>query len=336
MRLKQSLFPLLLTSTMLLLSACQSNAQRPHTSAQPQPLLHAYDFQIINAKTQQTVNIPQLAQQLQSFDVVFIGEFHGNHASHLLEMQLIQALHKLRSEQVLSLEMFNRDQQPLLDRYLDSEIGEVYFVKNAPAWNNYIASYRPIVEYAKQHFIPVVASNAAANIVRCIGREGTDYQAKLSAEESNLIAKKPFTDQEDYRKRYMEFLEEARKIDETAKERSFLAQLTRDNTMAESILLAKEDDIEAQVIHLNGSFHSDFFLGTVTALKQLNPSLKIAVVSPIEVEDRNLPSFDKEDLNRGDFIYLIQALPEQYQDASYRRKVHQSMFSKAREKTCKP
>jgi len=334
---------------LFLLSACQNTPtvenkapvnliEKTSSSATTElpALKHAYDFHIIDTQHQQPLSVHQLTKQLTDYDVVFIGEFHGNHASHLVQMRLVSELHQLRPEQTLSLEMFNRDQQTILNRYLDGEIGEIYLTRKAPAWHNYVASYRPLVEYAKQHFIPVVAANASADIVRCIGREGKPYLDKLSEQERAYVAQSPFIDNEAYRTRYMEFLEKARKLSDEDKEKSYLAQLSRDNTMAESIYQARLETPGAQIIHLNGSFHSDFYLGTVASLKARDQSLKIAVISPVMVEDANQSSYSDEDLSLGQYIYLVQPEPEQYVDRSYRQKNHHFMFQKAREKSCRP
>ena len=298
------------------------------------PLKHAYDFRIINSQTQTQLNVSQLAHALKDFDVVFIGEAHSNHASHLFEIQLMAELHTLRPDQTLSLEMFNRDQQDILNRYLDGEVGEVYLKVKAPTWSNYVASYRPLVEYAKQHFIPVIAANASGDIVRCIGREGKDYLKKLPAEERANIAEHAFIDNADYRKRYMDFLKEARKLDDKAKETSYLAQLSRDNTMAESIYHAWQENPDAQIIHINGSFHSDFYLGTVFALKERAPQLNVAVIASIAIENPEQPNYSEEDRTKGQYLYLIPEQPEQYVDRNYRQKNHKAMFAKSKQKQC--
>ncbi len=304
----------------------------PSTIAQ---LQHAYDYRLIDSQTQQPLTIKQLVNQLEKQDVIFIGEFHGNHASHLLEMQLMAELHTLRPLQILSMEMFNRDQQPILNRYLDSEIGEAFLKNETPTWENYAGSYRPLVEFAKQHFIPVIAANASADIVRCIGRQGSAYLNKLLTEERSLIASKPFTDNAEYRQRYMDFLATARQLTAERKENSYLAQLTRDNTMAESIYQAWLENPQAQILHITGSFHSENHLGTVAALKKLNPSLKIAVLSPQIVEDPTRPNYSAEDLKKGDFIYLLQAQPEQYLNSSYKHRARKNLFSKAEQTSCR-
>lgn len=298
------------------------------------PLQHAYDYRLIDSQTQQLLTVKQLASQLEKKDVIFIGEFHGNHASHLLEMQLMAALHKLHPVQILSMEMFNRDQQPILNRYLDSEIGEAFLKTETPTWGNYAGSYRPLVEFAKQNFIPVIAANASANIVRCIGRHGAVYLDKLSTEERPLIASKPFTDNTEYRQRYMAFLAMAKKLTAAGKENSYLAQLTRDNTMAESIYQAWLENPQAQILHITGSFHSENHLGTVAALKKLNPNLKIAVLSPLQVENPIRPNYSAEDLKKGDFIYLLQGQPEQYLNAAYKHQARKSLFIKAEQTPC--
>lgn len=106
-----------------LLGGCQtlpaSNSEQPATT--PTQLQHAYDFVIIDSSTRRTLSVQELSERLKPIDVVFIGEFHGNHASHLLEMQLLAALYQQRPQQVLSMEMFNRDQQNMVNQYLDDE-----------------------------------------------------------------------------------------------------------------------------------------------------------------------------------------------------------------------
>jgi hypothetical protein len=62
--------------------------------------------------------------------------------------------------------------------------------------------------------------------------------------------------------------------------RMYEAQCLKDDTMAESI----HDYLEAhpeirRVVHMNGSFHSSFALGTVNGLKKRRPGLEIAVVT---------------------------------------------------------
>ncbi|NPA71919.1 MAG: ChaN family lipoprotein [Gammaproteobacteria bacterium] len=302
----------------------------------------AYDYQIIGLPNLTPLSIQQLAQRLKQYDVIFIGEFHGNHASHLLEAHLLQALHQQNTEITLSMEMFNRDQQALLDQYLDSEIGETFLINEAPAWQNYKGGYRPLIEYAKQNFIPVIAANASADIVRCIGRNGAGYLKKLSPHERRLIAATPFKDNKRYRKKYMALMDTVRKLSPLRKEQSYLAQLTRDNTLAESIYQAWLNASKQQIIHVNGSFHSEQHLGTVSALKALDPSLSMAVITPIRVSEseRNQPiqqiieSLPSEQIFVDEALYFVLGQPEPFKDADYKQKLRKAMFSQSDQALC--
>lgn len=337
---------LTLIGTGLFLTACASsvthlNNPNDPPSVSPLPAFKTlYDYRLIETKTNQPITFRQVVEQLKQKDVIFIGEFHGNHASHLLEAQLQAALYQNHPNQILSLEQFNRDQQPILNRYLDSVIGEKTLIKEAPAWPNYAGSYRPLVEFSKQHFLPVIAANAPAQTVRCVGRQGKDYLDNLPPNQRTLIAKTPFLTTPAYTEKFERFLAEkmgAAMSDTQSNDRQsnrFLAQLLRDNTMAEAINQALKQSPGAQVLHMNGAFHSNEYLGTVAALKRLNPTLNIAVISPVRVMDPQVPTYQASDLVLGDFIYLLQPQPEAYVQASKRQAAFKAMFKKAAQKPC--
>lgn len=331
-----------LLSSILLLSGCsqtiihQSNNQPTAIeTAAPQQidlLIHAYQYQLLNSEFQPTT-LTQLVETLNESDVIFIGEFHGNHASHLLQMELFSGLYQQNNQLILSMEMFNRDQQAVLNSYLDDEIGESYLTQTAPAWKNYTASYRPQVEFAKEHFLPVIAANASADIVRCIGQQGEAYFDKLTVQERTNIAEKPFAQIPGYQDKFFAFIDKARKLSEQRKQQSYLAQITRDNTMAESILQATLNNPGYQVIHLNGTFHSDNHLGTVSALKRMAPKLKVSVITPIYIDEFNEVKLQKNRLD--DFYYLLRPQPVEFVNSENRRKAHKKMFEKARNKAQK-
>ncbi|WP_321325882.1 ChaN family lipoprotein [Thiomicrorhabdus sp.] len=330
-----------------LLAGCSNQPIKAPLANQPKAkevhkteLATAYDYDLVNQQLQ-PISLKQLITELKDTDIVFIGEFHGNHASALLEMQVLAGLYQQSELQnqniVLSMEMFNRDQQEILNQYLDSEIGEVQLIKEAPAWNNYVASYRPLVEFAKQRFVPVVAANAAADIVRCVGREGQNYISKLTPQEKSTIAKHPFAEIPGYKNKFASFLGEMRHLPENRKNNSYSAQITRDNTMAESIYQAWLNHPNLKVVHINGSFHSENHLGTVAALHRLDPKLKIKVITPIRVESTaDISRFNKQTANaKDDYLYFIKPQPEQYVDAAYKMRDRRAMFKRSDLKSCK-
>jgi uncharacterized iron-regulated protein len=224
------------------------------------------------------------------------------------------------------MEQFERDTQPYVDDYLAGKIGEKHLIKKARAWDNYSTSYRPLLEFAKHHQLPVVTANAPKNIVACVGQFGLDFLDKLSPQNRKHIAQDIDISAGVYRDRYISFLtknpshgsthndandnkaDKMSKMMQKMSERSFTAQAVRDDTMAESITMHLQDHPQRQVLHLNGGFHSSQFLGTVERLSNRMPALKIAVIEtvPLTVNNKN---WRTEKLNSGNLLLLVNQLP---------------------------
>ena len=71
---------------------------------------------------------------------------------------------------VLSLEMFERDVQTVLDEYTRGLIREADMLQDARPWANYEKDYRPMVEFSKAHGVPVIAANVPRRYVGAVGR----------------------------------------------------------------------------------------------------------------------------------------------------------------------
>ena len=297
-----------------------------------------YDARLVDPQTGQVLSVPELASRLSETDVVVIGELHGHHASHLLQARLQQALFQHNPAQILSMEQFNLDHQQALDDYLDGRTGEAEMLEDTQAWDNYRASYRPVVEFARQHHLPVIAANAPADVVRCVGRQGPAYLDTLAPAQRSQLPDSPFLDTPAYKEKFVEAIQGSHGTDDDSlSERmrnTYRAQLLRDNTMAQRILQAREQHPGHQVIHLTGTFHSEERLGTVAVLEKRAPKLSVAVISPVvwENDTETMPLEDNR--NRGDYLYFIQPLPEEYKDAERRRKAMQARFSRSKPADC--
>lgn len=277
------------------------------------------------ARTPAFVSVDEAADVLAGYDVIFLGEAHQHPANHLAQMALFRAIFARAPALSLSMEQFERDVQPVVDEYLAGKIGETPFARRARAWGNYSTSYRPLVEFAKDHKLPVIAANAPENVIRCIGREGLKVFDRMKPDQRAWAA--AVINQQDgpYKDKFFGFVgtdeghggdgskdkaAAAKRSPTETQLRSFAAQVTRDDTMAESIAKHLEKNPGRKVVHLNGSFHSDSFLGTVERLKMRMPNLKIAVVNPEFADDPAHPKV--EDPKGGTFTLLVRELPEFY------------------------
>jgi uncharacterized iron-regulated protein len=269
------------------------------------------------------ITVDQAADALKDFDVIFLGEFHDHAGNHLAEMQLFSALYARAPALSLSLEQFERDVQPVLDEYMADKIGEEALKDKGRAWPNYAEAYRPLVEFAKENKLPVIAANAPASFVRCVGQDGPDALSRATPERRGFAAAELHLDTQLYKDKFIRFLREdglhgAPDSDKTdgaptpAEERSFAAQVTRDDTMAESIFLHLQKNPGRKVIHVTGNFHVEGFLGTAERLAFRAPQLKVAVVAPVEIENPRAPELKVSDAASGNFLVLLRASPKRY------------------------
>ncbi|GGE52711.1 hypothetical protein GCM10011533_01440 [Streptosporangium jomthongense] len=315
--------------------AAMTHSSESHTLARPQTL---YETRLIDAADGTRLSVDLLGQRLALADVVVIGEYHGHQAAHLLQSQIQAALYRRQPRQVLSMEQFNLDNQPAVNAYLSGKTGETEFIEDSNAWDNYRASYRPLIEFARQQNLPVVAANAPAAIVRCVGRTGPGYLDKLSASERAQLPDNPFMDTPAYRKKFDAAIAGSHgAADEAMGKRinnTYKAQLLRDNTMASRILAALDAHPGAQIVHTTGTFHSEEHLGTVALLKQRAPDVSVAVISPVIWPANAEKPPLHENRNKGDFLYFIQPLPEEFLDEDREHKAMSARFRRPPEDNC--
>ncbi len=323
----------LLLSTLITLAGCATALAPPAPLEAPET---QYDAIIVDADKGTSLSIAALADALTEADVIVVGEYHGHHGAHLLQSRLQAELHRQNPALALTMEQFDLDHQRELDRYLAGETGEAELIEDANAWDNYRASYRPLIELAKARAIPVIAANAPSQVVRCVGRQGPDYLDTLPADVRAQLPANPFTDTPGYREKFLTALTGGHGIGEEGMnermQNTYKAQLLRDNTMAVEILRARERYPGHQILHLTGTFHSEERLGTVALLKQRAPELNVVVLTPIfwpqgQGQAQSQPDLEDQ-RSKGDFLYFLQPLPEEYRDAERGRAAMTARFSR--------
>lgn len=320
MTVRTMITPMALAAT-LALAGCAGGAPGDRADRSLPPLPDLTSYLLVDPASGAPASIAEAAAVLAKADVIFLGESHRHPGNHQAQMDLYRALAKRNGDVALSLEQFERDVQPVLDQYLAGEIGEATLRDKGRAWDNYPVSYRPLVEYAKAHGLAVIAAEAPNMVVRCVGRMGPEFLDTMSAETRGWAAAKLHLGDGPYKDKFVAFAGGSASHGEPSGEddqiseavlRSYAAQVTRDDTMAESIVAHITANPGTKVVHLNGSFHSAGFLGTAERVTLRDPSLSIAVVHPIEVDDPATPSLTEADRNEGTFLLLIAPAPEAY------------------------
>jgi len=133
-----------------------------------------------------------IASHLAGAEVIFVGEQHDDPVAHHLEKEILAAVHRLKGDAALSLEMFETDVQPVLDGYLEGRYRESHFLSASRPWPAYATDYRPMIEYAKKHGLPVIAANAPRRMVNFVTREGPDVLLDLPESELRWLPPLPY------------------------------------------------------------------------------------------------------------------------------------------------
>ncbi len=120
------------------------------------------NYKIYSIKLAKEVSINDIVEDLKYYDVLFYGEEHNDSVTHFLEHKILESLFAKYSNTVtLSMEMFERDVQPIMNEYLTSDVREKNFKKDARVWSNY-KDYRPMIEFSKLNKLDVICANAAS------------------------------------------------------------------------------------------------------------------------------------------------------------------------------
>jgi uncharacterized iron-regulated protein len=281
-----------MTALIAMLGACA-----PATAVMSPAASPVSGFRIVAPAERRELAWEQLIERLARADVVFFGEQHDDPETHRAEAAVLESLGRIGRPVVLSLEMFERDVQGLVDDHLAGRLTESDFLARARPWPRYATDYRPLVELAKARGWPVLASNIPRPMASAVGRKGLAALDSLSPAERLHAAREIVCPNDDYHARFMEQMQghgsgagsspaAGDTLPTAMAERFYLAQCVKDETMAESIVEARRRaPRNAIIVHFNGAFHSDYGQGTVDRVARREPEWKVALVTAVPVRD---------------------------------------------------
>jgi uncharacterized iron-regulated protein len=134
-----------------------------------------------------TVTLEEALPQLLSKRMVVVGEQHSEVLHHEMQRKVIAALEAAGEPVAVGLEMFRRESQADLDRWVAGELSPAEFEKAYYRnWNYPWAAYRPVFDYARENGVPLVGLNVAGNITRQVARGG--FQSLSAVQRGQLPA----------------------------------------------------------------------------------------------------------------------------------------------------
>ncbi|CAN5547577.1 ChaN family lipoprotein [soil metagenome] len=248
-----------------------------------------------------TSTFAQLVEAARQVDVVIVGERHDDLDGQRFQERLFAELIGPRFERpyVLSLEMFERDVQGVLDEYLLNVIREQDFLAAARPWSNYAESYRALLETAREAEIPVIAANLPSRYASLVARMGEESLASLPDEVWAWLPPMPVEPASDalaarFNRVMGEHAHGAAHGHAPELTNLLAAQNLRDATMAWSIAQTLQRQEGTLVFHVTGAFHTNDGLGIPEHLARYAPEATVLTVI--------LSSDPEADGAAGDFV----------------------------------
>jgi uncharacterized iron-regulated protein len=246
------------------------------------------------------VKYEKMLKEAEDADIVLFGESHDNPISHWLQLELTKDLFDLKKGNlVLGAEMFETDNQVILDEYLDSLISVSSFESNARLWPNYKTDYKPLVDFAKTNKLKFVASNVPRRYASLVNSKGFEGLDGLSDEAKTFLPPLPI--KYDAELNCYKSMMEMEGMGSHVTPNFPKAQAIKDATMAHFIL--KNWSPGKLLIHYHGSYHSENFESIYWYLKQGNPDLKIVTIHTVSQDD--VTELTKENTGRADYTICV-------------------------------
>jgi uncharacterized iron-regulated protein len=218
---------------------------------------------------------------------VWIGENHDRYDNHLAELDIIRRLNEQESGHwAIGVEFIQRQFQPVLDSYLAGTITERDFLNKTEyfdRWGFDYRLYRPIFLYAKENHVPMVALNAETELSEKVGKVGLNG---LSNTDRNRLPRNIDKSDSAYRDRLNVIFQKHPDATKGNFDHFLEAQLTWDETMAESAANYLNNHPDKAIVVLAGGEHIAFGSGIPNRMRRRIPALKSAILSLDREPDR--------------------------------------------------
>lgn len=201
-----------------------------------------------------------IVRQLQTANVIYLGETHDRVSDRQQQLAIIQALVNYQQRVAIAMEMFQRPAQPILNRYLAGKITETELRNQTEfdrRWGFRWEDFVPLLKFAKTNQLQLLALNTPTEITRKVAKQGLE---SLAGDDLQYI---PPLDQIDRRNSqyrasilasYQQHLGNAPMASKTF-DRFYTAQLLWDETMAERVANFVKQQSDTRVVVLAGRAH---------------------------------------------------------------------------------
>ena len=218
-------------------------------------------------KLEQTSTLTQTIQQIDAARVLLVGETHTRWDHHLVQLEILKLLYQKSPKLAIGVEWFQQPYQKHLDAYVAGELSEqemLHLSGYFERWRYDYRLYRPIIQYAREYKIPIIALNASQELSHALSKSGFD---DLTAELKDQLPESYDWSDKEYEKRLRSVFDEH--PDYPGEFEDFLrGQLTWDESMAERAAQYLDKNPESRLLILAGSGHIMYGSGIPNRIKR--------------------------------------------------------------------
>lgn len=233
-------------------------------------------------------------------DVTFFGELHNNPVCHWLQLELAKDMLADKSKDlIMGAEMFEQDNQVMINEYLAGEIAHRSFKKQARLWNNYKTDYKPLLDLAKNFSLPFIATNIPRRYASMVSNGGFQALDSLQDQAYNWIAPLPVP--YDPELPGYKAMNKMMRMHGKSNPNLPKAQAIKDATMGHFIVENLENG--SNFLHFNGNYHSKNHEGIVWYLKKYSPQTSVFTIATAEQD--KIDKLQEENKAMADFIIVV-------------------------------
>jgi uncharacterized iron-regulated protein len=225
----------------------------PADAGLPDPMVAAGETPALDLGAFSTIE--QIIPQLLGKRVIFVGEQHTRYDHHLTQLEIIRRLHEHNPDLAIGMEAFQQPFQWALDEYVSGDMDEQAMLRATEYYKRWRMDYRlyaPILRYAREHGLPVVALNLPVELTRQVGRHGLE---SLSPEARSRLPAEIDRSDRAYEQRIRDVFTHHPNDSGQPFERFLEVQLLWDEGMAERAAGFLADNPDDQLVILAGNGH---------------------------------------------------------------------------------
>jgi len=256
------------------------------------------EYVLYDAKGKE-VSIDKMFKEASRKSWIFFGEFHNSASIHRIQFLLAKHLHAVHGDKlIVGAEMFESDNQDIIDEYFSDKINTKYFEDECRLWTNYKSDYKPIVEFLKLNKLPLIATNIPRRYAHAVHYHGLGVLETLSDHVKQFFLPVLPIHIDTSLASYKEIQQMAMHSGKFMME----AQAVKDATMAHFIM--KHWSLGKVFLHLNGAFHTNSYEGIISFLPKDWLRSEILVFSMVSQND--IHKLEDENIGLGDFVFCFE------------------------------